>query len=229
VTGSGGSTGTGDLNTATVDINIFNGDTVTCVFENTGQLTTRTQGFWATHPQLAELAWFGGTDAFGHTFPGVAAIAGIDDTTLCGRNINDLTILMGGFWANVAKQCGGTKRSALDQKRMTLLQQLLAAELNASAFGSVPTGGIGKFADWEAAFCTGTASAVQTAQSQAAAFNESGDSGAFTPGSSAQAKYARGIADNCFWDAPAGIAPIEIGPPVTKSTLTKTSLTIEQE
>ena len=40
---------------------IFNGrvklgDTVTCVFENTGQGVTRTQGFWATHPQLAQIA-----------------------------------------------------------------------------------------------------------------------------------------------------------------------------
>ena len=71
VTGSGGSTGVGDLNTQTATISLKLGDTVTCVFENTGQGVTRTQGFWATHPQLAQIAWFGGT-AFGHTFPGVA-------------------------------------------------------------------------------------------------------------------------------------------------------------
>ena len=39
---------------------------------------------------------------------------------------------------------------------MQLLQQLLAAELNASAFGSVPSGDTAKFAPWETAFCTGT-------------------------------------------------------------------------
>src|SRR5262249_44624307 len=67
VTGSGGSSGTGDLNTLTATITLQAGDTVTCVFENTGQGVTRTQGFWATHSQLANIAWFGGT-AFGHTF-----------------------------------------------------------------------------------------------------------------------------------------------------------------
>jgi hypothetical protein len=80
--GSGGSSGVGDLTTQTVNVNLKNGDTVTCVFENTGQGVTRTQGFWATHPQLAQIAWFGGT-AFGHTFPGVAASGGIGDALLC--------------------------------------------------------------------------------------------------------------------------------------------------
>lgn len=74
VTGSGGSTGIGDLNTQTATIDLKNGDTVTCVFENTGQGVTRTQGFWATQPQLAQIAWFGGT-AYGHTFPGVSDTA----------------------------------------------------------------------------------------------------------------------------------------------------------
>src|SRR5206468_1073365 len=76
------STGAGDLGTQTASITVKNGDTVTCVFENSGQGVTRTQGFWATHPQLANIAWFGGT-AFGHTFPGVANTSGIGDTTLC--------------------------------------------------------------------------------------------------------------------------------------------------
>ncbi len=53
VTGTGGSTGVGDLNTQTATISLKNGDTVTCTFENTGQGVTRTQGFWATHSPLA--------------------------------------------------------------------------------------------------------------------------------------------------------------------------------
>ena len=69
VTGSGGSTGLGDLDTRTATINLKNGDTVTCTFENTGQGVTRTQGFWATHQRLAKIAWEGGS-AFGNTFPG---------------------------------------------------------------------------------------------------------------------------------------------------------------
>lgn len=83
---------------------------MTCVFENTGQGVTRTQGFWATHTPLAKIAWFGGT-AFGHTFPGVA------DTLLCGRNIDTLGKLMGGFWSDISKTSTGAKRSPLDQAR----------------------------------------------------------------------------------------------------------------
>ena len=198
VTGSGGSTGVGDLNTQTVTIDLKLGDTVTCVFENTSQGVTRTQGFWATHPELAEAAWFGGT-AGGHTFDGVASVLG--DTMLCAKNIDDLPKLMGGFWSNIAKESNGkTKRSPLEQARMQLLQQLLAAELNYSAFGTVPSGGVGTFAAWEAAYCGTNTKAIKTAQSQAASFNEAGDSGTFTPGMSANSKYAREIANIPFWD-----------------------------
>jgi hypothetical protein len=204
VSGTGGSTGIGDLNSQTVTISLKLGDTVTCVFENTGQNTTRTQGFWATHPQLAVLAWFGGT-GYGHTFPGVASVTGIGDTLLCGRPIDTLAKLMGGFWSGVSKTSTGDKRSQLDQARMQLLQQLLAAELNASAFGSLPSGGSGQFAVWEAAFCGSNLNAIKTAASQAASFNEGGDSGIFTPGTSADSKTAKAIAAYSFWDVlPAG-------------------------
>jgi hypothetical protein len=199
VTGSSGSTGVGDLNTQTATIELKKNDTVTCVFENTGQGATRTQGFWATHTPLANIAWFGGT-AFGHTFPGVAGVTGIGDKTLCGRPIDTLGKLMGGFWSDVSKTSSGAKRSALDQARMQLLQQLLAAELNASAFGSVPSGGSGMFALWEAAYCGSSTNAIKNAQQQAASFNTAGDSSLFTPGTSADSKNARSVATLTFWD-----------------------------
>jgi hypothetical protein len=197
VTGTSGSTGVGDLNTQTVTINLKKNDTVTCVFENTGNGATRTQGFWATHPQLAQIAWFGGT-AYGHTFPGVAGTSGIGDRTLCGRPIDTLGKLMGGFWSDISKTSTGKKRSALDQARMQLLQQLLAAELNASAFGSAPSSG--SFAAWESAYCGTNQNALQSAQQQAASFNSKGDSSQFTPGTSADSKTARTIAVKTFWD-----------------------------
>jgi len=199
VTGNGGSTGVGDLNTQTATIDLKNGDTVTCVFENTGQGVTRTQGFWATHSQLANIAWFGGT-AFGHTFPGVAATAGIGDNLICGRPIDTLGKLMGAFWSDISKTSTGAKRSALDQARMQILQQLIAAELNASAFGSVPSGGTAKFAQWEAAYCGTNTTAIKNAQQEAASFNTQGDSSTFTPGTSADSKNARAIATYVFWD-----------------------------
>jgi len=76
----------------------------------------------------------------------------------------------------------------------------MAAELNASAFGSVPSGGTGMFAQWETALCGTNTTAIQTALRQAASFNTAGDSGTFTPGTSAQSKYARSIANRAFWD-----------------------------
>jgi hypothetical protein len=197
VDGTGGSTGSGKLSTRTVSVSLKNGDTVTCVFENTAILTTRTQGFWATHPQLAEIAWFGGTK-FGHTFPGVAGTAGIGDTLICGRSIDTLGKLMGAFWAAIPKTSTGAKRSSLDQARMQLLQQLIAAELNAAAFSAVPSSG--SFAAWETALCGTDQNAIRTAQSQAASFNSAGDSGTFTPGTSADSKTAKAVADIPFWD-----------------------------
>jgi hypothetical protein len=195
----GTSTGTGNLNTRTATIDLKNGDTVTCVFENTGNGATRTQGFWATHPQLAQIAWFGGS-AFNHTFPGVA------DRLICGRAIEgpgpnspgDISKLMGGFWSDISKTSTGAKRSPLDQARMQLLQQLLAAELNGSAFGSAPVNG--SFAAWETALCGTDVKAINTAQQQAGSFNSAGDSANFTPGTSADSKGARAIANYAFWN-----------------------------
>jgi len=162
-------------------------------------LTTRTQGFWATHPQLANLAWFGGTDNFGHTFPGVPQ-DGIGTVGTPCRLIPDLPTVMGGFWSSIPKGTTGGKRTTIDQARMQLIQQLLAAELNYSAFGSTPAGGFATIQSWENAYCGSAQNAINKAQQAAAAFNESGDSGAFTPGTSADAKKARTIANKVFWD-----------------------------
>ena len=215
VSGSGTSVGIGDLNTAAAQITLGKNDTVTCTFENTGTGATRTQGFWATHTPLAKIAWFGGT--YGtkvvHTFPGVAATTGIMDKTFCstktgyngttvGKNIDTLEKLMGGFWSDISKKTTGNplKRTALDQARMQLMQQLLAAELNASAFGAIPSGGSTKFAGWEAAYCGTDQAAISKAQGEAASFNSRGDSSTFTPGTSADSKNARAIANKAFWD-----------------------------
>jgi hypothetical protein len=194
-----------DVGKATINLKI--GDTVTCVFENTGQGVTRTQGFWATHAKLTNIAWFGG-DGFGHSFPGVAGTT--DGTTtldrlICGRDLDELGKVTGAFWSDVSKTAPtatapAVKRSALDQARMQLLQQLIAAELNASAFGSTPTGGLAKINSWEAALCGTDQNAIKKAQAEAAAFNTSGDSAKFTPGTSADSKNARAISNLVFWN-----------------------------
>ena len=223
VTGSGGSTGSGvfqgsltPLDTRTVSITIKYGDTVTCTFENTGSGATRTQGFWATHPQLANIAWFGGSE-FGHTFPGVANVPQIGDRLLCpngavppaspaAKDMGTTIVtqsaalgrLMGGFWSGISTKSTGGKRTSIDQSRMQLVQQLLAAELNASAFGSLPSSGT--FSAWESAYCGSSQTAIKNALQQAASFNSQGDSSKFTPGTSADSKGARAMANIPYWD-----------------------------
>jgi hypothetical protein len=81
---------------------------------------------------------------------------------------------------------------------MQLVQQLLAAELNASAFGSVPS--TGTFGAWESAYCGSSQTAIKNAQQQAASFNSQGDNSTFTPGTSADSKGARAIANIPYWD-----------------------------
>ena len=104
----------------------------------------------------------------------------------------------GGFWSSIAKTTTGTNRSAIDKARMRLIQQLLAAILNNQLFGSSPTGV--SIDQAKAAYCGNSITAINTAQAAMAAFNESGDSGVFTPGASANPKAAKAIADYVFWD-----------------------------
>jgi hypothetical protein len=120
------------------------------------------------------------------------------ERTLCGSPLT-VNQVMGGFWANIAKTSTGVKRSALDQARMQLLQQLLAAILNNQLFGSSPSGSI-SIDQAKTAFCGTDITAIRNAQAAMGAFNTSGDTGAFTPGQSADAKTARAIADIAFWD-----------------------------
>jgi hypothetical protein len=135
--------------------------------------------------------WFGGTIG-GHTFTGIL------DKTIGSHLIDTDCKLMAAFWANIAKTTTGGKRSQLDQARMQLLQQLVAAILNNNAFGSSPTGPI-SIALAKTYFMTGTLQQVKAAASAMAAFNESGDSGVFTPGVSANGKLAKDTASSCLW------------------------------
>jgi hypothetical protein len=168
------------------------GATIRCDYSNSAPLTTRTQGFWATHRLLLEAVWNGGTIG-GHTFAGVA------DKTLCGATLTTDKVL-GGFWAGISKQSDGDKRDAQDQAKMRLLQQLLAAILNNAAFGSAPT--TVTIADAKAIFCdpNATLTQINNAASAMAAFNESGDSGLFTPGVAANGKDAKSNANIAYWD-----------------------------
>ena len=82
---------------------------------------------------------------------------------------------------------------------MQLVQQLLAAELNASAFGSVPSGEQRMFAQWEAAYC-GTNSRRSNRAAAGRIVQLATVTATFTPGTSADSKDARAVAFYAFWD-----------------------------
>ena len=175
------------------------GDHVTCTFTDSAALTTRTQGFWATHTALANAVWNGEPGAPVGSTP----VVGSPDEFLCGRQITAIAlpgdnILMGGFWSNIARTSDRTKRSALDQARMQLLQQYLAAVLNVHAFGS---GSPTLLSNARAAYCGTDISVIKAQIGVLGAFNSSGDSQAFTPGASATAQLSKEQADIGFWDA----------------------------
>jgi hypothetical protein len=180
-------------NSPTASITLAAGDTVRCTFEDTKLGQTRTQGFWATHLELTNAVWFGGT-AGGHTYPGLGS-----NYLVCGpRTIDSLAELMGGFWAGISKTSTKAPRSSLNQARMQLIQQLLTAILNNAAFGSSPS--TMSLANAKLAFCSTNITTVKNAASAMAAFNTSGDSGAFTPGVAANGKKAKDAANIGLWD-----------------------------
>ena len=183
------------------------GDNVLCSFvDNQQGGTTRTQGFWATHTVLANAIWNGSPLPPGTSTITPVAVIGSADAKLC--TANDITAiatpagmnqLMGGFWANVANSTRTTKkRSPLDKIRMQFLQQYLAAVLNVHAFGTVIPGTT--LATARAAYCGTDTDAIHTQQTLLATYNESGDSGIFTPGASATPGESRLEADIAFWD-----------------------------
>jgi hypothetical protein len=166
------------------------GTTVTCTFDNSMEGTaTRTQGFWATHTGLANTVW---------------ATVSTADASLCTTPITAIEAagqnqLMGGFWANISQTTlsgAARRRTDLDQARMQMLQQYLAAVLNVYKFG---TPGV-DLAAARTAYCGTDISAIKAQIGILGAYNESGDSVAFTPGVSATPKLSREQANLAFWN-----------------------------
>jgi hypothetical protein len=115
--------------------------------------------------------------------------------------VNTIEKVMGGFWSPISKTTGGVDRSALDQARMQLAQQLLAAILNNVAFGSSP--GAGVITAAEAAFCGTDKDLIISYVGILDGFNNSGDGLALPPGTvpgSATPLAAKAIANKGFWN-----------------------------
>lgn len=132
---------------------------------------TRTIGYFRTHPAAVAAC--------------VASPVNLGFMTVAAGNANAALGLLG---ANPARYDDGTKRSTLDQARILLGRQLLAAICNDRLFGSSP-------ADPElvgaaqAALASGTCTNLSWLQGQLDAFNNSGDTGENYFGSAAPGSY----------------------------------------
>ncbi|MEM2781552.1 MAG: hypothetical protein QXG45_02375 [Nitrososphaerota archaeon] len=179
---------TGEERTAAAEVKI-----------DVGPCPTRTQGFWATHPEFTSYIW---TTYVPDEIKG----------DVCGKNIDDdLGKLMGGFWSDISRLSDGkTRRTLLDQARMQLVQQLLAAILNRYLLESPELVVIGDESSIDQMIsgandaCKGGDRAlILSFVGVLDGYNKSGDGvqlpSGFTVGP-ADPKQASSIADKMFWD-----------------------------
>ncbi|MBX4190215.1 hypothetical protein KW791_02895, partial [Candidatus Parcubacteria bacterium] len=169
-------TNAGYIKTLSADCSgiIANGQTKTCTITNNDMPhATRTQGFWQTHTSYT-------TTKFN---------SGLNPLTIGTKVIDSPAKLFAGFYASIPKTSTGAKRSALDQARMQMLQQWLAAKLNCQAFGCSLT--TQTLLNNAATAWSGTnVSSIQSYASQLDTYNNSNDAlvisgqGKATPGTS---------------------------------------------
>jgi hypothetical protein len=214
---TGGGTGAGPADSNGVPTNwnftATYGDQVVCTFVNNSAQASRTQGFWATHTLLSNDVWDGNNPLLGTVLPaGATAVIGSGDEvfgpgagcsvafTITAIPTTGQNILMGGFWAGISQMSGkGGKRSSIDQARMQMMQQYLAAVLNYHMFGSI---GESVLASARAAYCGTNQSAIQAQIGILGNLNQAGDTLGTTPGGSATTQTSKAQADIDAWDTP---------------------------
>lgn len=155
------------------------------------QGATRSQGFWATHYKAANSTWLDISSS---------------ERILCTMNMGngpdseDIAEMEGGFWSKISKKTNNNNRNNLDKARMRLAQQLLAAMLNAQAFGA-DDGNL--IEDGKSAFAGSNIGAINSAKNSLEAFNLAGENITFPPGfdpGPADPQGAENAANKVFWD-----------------------------
>lgn len=162
---------------------------------------TRTIGFWQTHTDFTSKIF---NNYLVDKFVG-ENIDVVEGVTHKGK-ITNAGQLFGGFYAPIAKTTTGTKRSQIDQARIQMLQQLLAAKLNCAAFGCSQAT-IDLIAQADAAYKAGTnKNLIISLAGELDAFNNSGDNVAMNPSlpatGKATPKTSQSIANTAFWNRP---------------------------
>jgi hypothetical protein len=161
---------------------------------------TRTQGFWATHTAFTEYVF--------DTYLGGRIVIGASGPHQ--KVIDNYGKLFGGFWASISRSSSGAKRPAIDQARMILLQQLLAAILNHAAFGTpVPIDPVTHLDLISAAnqtYSSNNRAEMLRLANLLDAYNESGDTYPIPPWlpspGPATPRESRKIANILFWNSP---------------------------
>ena len=169
-------------------------------FGKSACLATRTIGFWETHTDFTG-------KVFAKYFPNGMYI-GSGDHKDCITNItqSDRSRLFGAFFASIPCQDGSNeKRSQLDQARIQMLQQLVAAKLNCAATGALPVDP-NLFSNANDAYGRDNVARIINLTSQLDTYNCSGDK-LQLPSSlgyqgSATPKTSQYFADLGFWDRP---------------------------
>jgi hypothetical protein len=161
--------------------------------------TTRTLGFWQTHTNFTSSIF--ATSSM-QKFVGSGTHRGAITNVLLPAQSQ----LFGGFYAPIAKTTTGTKRTVVDQARIQMLQQLLAAKLNCAAFGCSGAT-LTLIANADAAYAAGANKAtIISLAGQLDTFNNSGDAFAIPValGATGKAtpKVSQSYANLVFWNLP---------------------------
>jgi hypothetical protein len=166
--------------------------------------TTRTLGYWQTHTDFTS-AIFNSYLSPNNNYVGekVAVVNGVTHKGI----LTSPAQVFAGFYAPIAKTSTGSKRTPVEQARVTLLQQLLAAKLNCAAFGC-STATQTNIANADLAYKSGNKNDIMSYVTILDNFNNSGDANAIPAGlpatgkaSPAASKVQAASAGN-FWDTP---------------------------
>ncbi|MFZ3167877.1 MAG: hypothetical protein WA130_09710 [Candidatus Methanoperedens sp.] len=156
-------------------------------------LVTRTPGYWQTHYVEADREW--------------AKVVAAGNALQCGAPenfiVNNTPRLEGGFWSSISYETNKQKRTSVDQARMQLAFQLLAAILNNQAFGSDPGGTV--LNDARTNFCGTNKNAMLTSKSLLDTFNNGGSNNPFPTGyinGKADPKKSQSVAAKVYWNQP---------------------------
>ena len=160
---------------------------------------TRTQGFWKTHTAFTSRVfqnYAGGSMNVGN---------GSHIRVITNAPGNRQSRLFGAYYASIPKKTNNNNRSAIDQARMRLLQQLVTSKLNCAVFGC-PAAPQTLIVNADSVYATGTALSMDAIKDQLDAYNNSGDAipipASLQPVGNAIPSASQNRANKIFWDNP---------------------------